>query len=318
MSTQGSTRAIVAAASANLFIAVTKFAAYLLTGAASMLAESIHSLADTANQALLMLGGRNARREATELHPFGFGRSRYVAAFMVSIILFSLGGLFALYEAFHKFEEVSAGHPNDLLESRWWWVPLLVLGVAIVAESFSLRTAVHESQSLKGRQSWARFIRTSRNPELPVVLLEDVAALIGLAFALLGVGMTLLTHNGYWDVAGTALIGALLIAVAVTLAIETRSLLIGESATPEAVARIRDAIEATPGVTALIHMKTLHLGPEEILVAAKFATEPTQDAATVAATIDRAEAAVRDADPMVGPVYLEPAILIQGRADAAR
>ena len=293
---------------ANAFIAVTKFAAWGLTGAASMLAEGVHSVADTANQILLLVGGRSAKREASEEHPFGYGRARYINAFLVAIILFSLGGLFALYEAFHKYEEVIGGHPNELLEGPWWRVPIVVLVAAIIAEGFSFRTAIKESIPAKGRQSWPRFIKTSKSPELPVVLLEDFAALLGLVFALMGVGMTLLTHNGLWDAVGTALIGILLIAVAITLAIETRSLLLGEAATPEAVVAIRSALEQADGVGRVIHLRTLHLGPDEVLVAAKIAVEPTESAQRVAQVIDNAEIAIRAANSNVTALYLEPDI----------
>jgi len=308
VSTEGGTRAVVAAMAANGFIAVMKFGAWALTGASSMLAEAVHSVVDTCNQALLLLGGRRAKKAATEEHPFGYGRERYVFAFLVAIILFSMGGLFALYEALHKYEEVIAGHPNELLDGPWWWVPIVVLLLAIVAESFSLRTAVRESNHVRGSQSWSRFVQTARSPELPVVLMEDVAALLGLFFALIGVGMTLITQNGLWDVAGTALIGILLIAVAIIMAIETKSLLLGESATPEAVARIRRALDEAPGVKRVIHLKTLHLGPEEVLVAAKIAVEPTESAARVAEVINAAEAAIRTAEPQVTALYLEPDI----------
>jgi len=293
---------------ANAFIAVTKFAAWGLTGAASMLAEGVHSVADTANQILLLVGGRSAKREASEEHPFGYGRARYINAFLVAIILFSLGGLFALYEAFHKYEEVIGGHPNELLEGPWWWVPIVVLVAAIIAEGFSFRTAIKESIPAKGRQGWPRFIKTSKSPELPVVLLEDFAALLGLVFALMGVGMTLLTHNGLWDAVGTALIGILLIAVAITLAIETRSLLLGEAAAPEAVVAIRSALEQADGVGRVIHLRTLHLGPDEVLVAAKIAVEPTESAQRVAQVIDNAEIAIRAANSNVTALYLEPDI----------
>ncbi|MCC6495708.1 MAG: cation diffusion facilitator family transporter [Propionibacteriaceae bacterium] len=308
MSSQGGTRAVVAALIANAFIAATKFGAWALTGAASMLAEGVHSVADTSNQILLLRGGRTAKQEATAEHPFGYGRARYISAFMVAIILFSLGGLFALYEALHKYEEVVGGHPNELLEGGWWWVPIVVLVAAIIAESFSFRTAIRESLHVKGSQSWPRFIRTSKSPELPVILLEDFAALLGLVFALLGVGLTLITRNGLFDVAGTAFIGVLLILVAITLAVETRSLLLGEAATPEAVGAITKALVAADGVERVIHLKTLHLGPEEVLVAAKIAVEPTSSARRVAEVINNAEVAIRTANPMVTALYLEPDI----------
>ena len=299
---------MVAALVANSFIAVTKFGAWALTGSASMLAEGVHSVADTSNQVLLLRGGKAAAQEANAEHPFGFGRARYINAFLVAIILFSLGGLFALYEAFHKYEEVAAGHPNELLEGPWWWVPIVVLVAAIIAESFSFRTAIRESHAVKGAQSWPRFIKTSKSPELPVILLEDFAALIGLVFALFGVGLSLLTHDGIWDVVGTALIGVLLILVAITLAAETRSLLIGEAATAEAVSDITAALSSADGVERVIHLKTLHLGPEEVLVAAKIAVESTVSAQRVAEVINNAEVAIRAANPMVTALYLEPDI----------
>ena len=318
MSTEGGTRAVVAALTANIFIAVTKFGAWVLTGASSMLAEAIHSVADSGNQVLLLVGGKRATREATPEHPFGYGRERYVFGFIVAVVLFSVGGLFALYEAYHKYEEVHAGEPNGLLEGRWWWVPLVVLTAAIIAESFSFRTAIVESNKVRGKQSWGRFIRRAKAPELPVILLEDFAALLGLVFALFGVGMTLITQNGYFDVIGTAAIGVLLVLVAITLAIETKSLLLGEAAGLDCIARIETALTGTSGVERIIHMKTLHLGPEEILVAAKIGVSASASAGDVAETIDRAEVAIREAEPMVTALYLEPDIYRADYAPAAR
>ncbi|MGH3338603.1 MAG: cation diffusion facilitator family transporter, partial [Propionibacteriaceae bacterium] len=225
MSAEGGTRAVIAALLANTFIALTKFGAWILTGASSILAEAIHSVADAGNQVLLLVGGRRSQKEATEAHPFGYGRERYIFGFIVSVVLFSVGGLFALYEAYHKFHEIQEGHPNELLESRWWWVPIVILLAAIVAESLSFRTAIRESNKVRGKQTWSKYIRAAKAPELPVILLEDFAALVGLVFALFGVGMTLLTGNGYFDVIGTVMIGLLLVAVAIALAIETKSLL---------------------------------------------------------------------------------------------
>jgi cation diffusion facilitator family transporter len=311
-------KAVVAALAANLSIAVVKFAAWGLTGASSMLAEAIHSVADSGNQILLLLGGRRSRRGATEEHPFGFGRERYIFAFIVSIVLFSVGGLFALYEAYHKYHEVHAGARNELVEGNWWWVPLVVLGAAIVAEGFSFRTAIRESNKTRGQQRWVTFIRAAKAPELPVILLEDFAALIGLVFALLGIGLTLITGNGYFDVVGTAMIGLLLVAVAVTLAMETKSLLLGEAAAPESVTKIEQALAGTPGVERVIHMKTLHLGPEEVLVAAKIAVRATSSAGEVAETIDRAEVSIRQAVPIVTSLYLEPDIYDENYVPDAR
>jgi cation diffusion facilitator family transporter len=315
MSAHEGTKAVVAALIANLGIAATKFIAWAITGASSMLAEAIHSVADSGNQMLLLVGARRARREATPEHPFGFGRERYIYSFIVSIVLFSVGGLFALYEAYHKYEEIHEGHPNELLESDWWWVPLVVLGAAIVMETLSFRTAIQESNKVRGRQGWAQFVRRAKAPELPVILLEDLAALIGLVFAFVGISMALLTDNAYWDVAGTTAIGLLLVCVAATLAIETKSLLLGESASPQAIRAIRTAIEQTPGIDRIIHLKTLHLGPDELLVGAKVAVNHDDTAGSVAATIDAAEASIREAEPTATTIYLEPDIYREPAGD---
>jgi len=301
MSAAGGTRAVVAALAANLGIALTKFLAFVLTGSSSMLAESIHSVADSGNQALLLVGGRRAQRGATPKHPFGYGRERYIYAFIVSIVLFSVGGLFALYEGWEKLH-----HPHAI--DSWQWVPVTVLVVAIGLESFSFDTAITESAEAKGGTSWLRFVRSAKAPELPVVLLEDLAALVGLVLALLGVGLTLLTGNGVWDGAGTMAIGVLLVGIAVFLAVETKSLLLGEAATDEHVALIEKALLDGPEVERIIHMKTLHLGPEELLVAAKIAVHHDDTAAEVANGIDSAEARVRAAVPIARVIYLEPDI----------
>ncbi len=290
---------MVAALAANLTIAVLKFLAFLLTGSSAMLAEAIHSVADSGNQGLLLLGGRRSRRAPSREHPFGYGRERYVYSFLVAIVLFSVGGLFALYEAWEKWR-----HPEPF-ESRWWWVPLAVLLGAIVAEGLSLRTAVRESSAERGSGSWLRFVRRAKSPELPVILLEDTAALTGLVLALGAVTATLLTGNSVWDAVGTALIGLLLVAVAITLGIETKSLLLGESASRENVHRIQDAINGG-GRTELIDLKTLHLGPDELLVAAKIAIERCDTGADVAAEINDAERRIREAVPIVTMTYLEP------------
>ncbi len=301
MSAAGGTRAIIAALAANLGIALTKLLAFVLTGSSSMLAEAIHSVADSGNQGLLLLGGKRARREATPQHPFGFGRERYVYAFIVSIVLFSVGGLFALYEGVHKVQQREGIH-------EWQWVPLAVLIIAIGLESFSFRTAIHESNPIRGKATWVQFIRRSRVPELPVVLLEDFAALIGLALALLGVSLTLVTGDGLYDGIGTILIGVLLVAVAFVLAIETKSLLIGESATEEDVSKIEAAIAGSGDIERIIHMKTLHLGPEELLVAVKVGVPRAAQAEDVARAIDAAEKRIRDAVPIARVIYVEPDI----------
>ncbi len=302
MSTEGGTRAIVAALLANTGIAISKFIAFLITGASSMLAESVHSVADASNQGLLLLGGKRATRQATPEHPFGYGRERYIYAFIVSIVLFSLGGLFALYEGYHKIEQSLDGEA-ELVSPI---VAIAVLLVAIVLESFSLRTAVKESNHARGDRSWVQFVRTAKAPELPVVLLEDVGALVGLVLALIGVSLATVTGDAIWDGLGTMGIGLLLVVIAVILAIETKSLLLGESATAQDVAKIVAAIEAEPSVAGLIHMRTLHLGPEELLVAAKVAVLSTDSAGAVTAAINAAEDRIRGAVPIARVIYLEP------------
>ncbi|WP_030149167.1 cation diffusion facilitator family transporter [Mycetocola saprophilus] len=298
MSTQGGNRAIIAALLANVGIALTKFIAWFFSGSASMLAEGVHSLADSGNQLLLLLGGRKSRRLADDEHPFGYGRERYVYAFVVSIILFSVGGVFSIYEGINKLT-----HPHEL---EMWWLPMVVLTVAIGLEGFSLRTAIRESNHTRGTQSWIQFIRRAKAPELPVVLLEDVAALIGLVLAFLGVGLTVITGNATWDAIGTLAIGALLVLVAIVLGIETKSLLVGEGATAEQAAAIRDAIVAGPEAERIIHLKTLYLGPEEIMVAAKIAVDPARTVAEVSENINVIEARIRAAEPMARVIYLEP------------
>jgi cation diffusion facilitator family transporter len=300
MSAGGGTRAIIAAFAANIGIAVTKLVAALVSNSASMLAEAIHSFADSGNQLLLLLGGRRARKAADASHPFGYGRERYVYAFVVSIILFSVGGVFSLYEGVEKLT-----HPHELENA---WLPIVVLIVAIGLESFSLRTAVKESNHVRGTQGWVSFIRHAKQPELPIVLLEDVAALTGLVFAFLGVGLTILTHDPLWDALGTIAIGALLVVVAVILGIETKSLLVGEGASRADVERIRDAFNNSPKVEALIHMKTLYLGPDELLVAAKVAFPKTTKVAEVARAINDVEADIRGAVPAARVIYIEPDI----------
>jgi len=297
MSTSGGTKAVVAALGANLGIAATKFLAFALTRSSSMLAEAVHSLADSGNQVLLLFGGQRARRPADASHPFGHGHKRYLYAFVVAIVLFSLGGVFALYEAWHKWKE-----PHPI--TSWQWVPLVVLAVSVVMESLSLRTGVREAQPHRGERSWWQFIHATKSPELPVVLLEDTGALVGLVFATFGVTATLVTHDGRWDAVGTAGIGVLLVVIAGVLAMKMSSLLVGEGASAEDVVKIKAALVGGP-VSSVIHLRTLHLGPEELLVAAKI--EVAQgDAVQIAQAIDDAEARVRAAVPTATLMYLEP------------
>ena len=300
MSTEGSMRAIIAALTANIGIAATKFVAAGISGSASMLAEGIHSVADSGNQLLLLVGGKRARREATERHPFGYGRSRYIYAFMVSIVLFSIGGMFSVFEGIQKL-----GEPHEIDNA---WLPLTVLGISILLETFSLRTALKEAKSQRGNASLIQFIRHAKSPELPVVMLEDIAALTGLVLAFGGVGLTVLTHDAMWDAIGTLAIGVLLVLVAIILGIETSSLLIGEGATEDDTDRIRTALTASRGVQGVIHMKTLYLGPDELMLAAKIAVAPDSTGKQIAEVIDLAEANVRKVVPATRVIYLEPDI----------
>lgn len=294
----GGAKAIVAALTANAGIAAAKFTGYLITGSSAMLAEAVHSVADTSNQALLLFGQRSATKAPDALHPFGHGRSRYFWSFVVALVLFSLGSVFALYEGYHKTR-----HPVELSSPL---VALTILAVAIGLETYSFHTALTESRPLKGSDSWLRFVRNSRNPELPVVLLEDTAALIGLVLALIGVGLTVLTGNPVWDGLGTMGIGALLGLVAAFLMVEMHSLLLGEGATAAEDQAIRAALDGTGNVTRIIHLRTQYLGPEEMLVGAKIALTPRLDLAGVAATIDAAEERIRAAVPVARVIYLEP------------
>ena len=295
---EGSKKAIVAAFFANLGIAVAKFVGFFFTGAASMLAEAVHSVADSTNQGLLLLGGSRAKRPATPEHPFGYGRERYFWAFVVALVIFSLGSLFALFEGEEKLR-----HPHEL-ESAGWAVAILV--VAIVFEGLSLRTAVHESRSAKGDRSWWTFIRRSKSPELPVVLLEDTGALLGLVFALVGVGLAELTGNPRFDAAGSIAIGVLLGAIAIVLVIEMKSLLIGESASPAVVDRICGALTSDTRIERVVHMRTEHIGPDELLVAVKILVDGDRSLGEVADLIDEAEARVRAAGTAARVIYVEP------------
>jgi cation diffusion facilitator family transporter len=298
MSSSGGRRAIIAAFLANLGIAVAKFIGFLLTGASSMLSEAIHSVADTGNQGLLLLGRHRAGRDPDEQHPFGYGRERFFWAFVVAVVLFTLGSVFAIYEGIHKIQ-----HPEELSNPA---VAIVILGVAIVLESLSLRTAIHESLPLRGDASWWSFIRSSKVPELPVVLLEDCGALVGLGVALVAIVLSLVTGDSVYDGIGSVVIGAILGVIAIVLCVEMKSLLIGESATPADRRAIEEAVRTTPGVVRLIHARTEHLGPEEVLLAAKVEFAGGMTVPELAAAVDRVEASVRSAVPAVGLIYVEP------------
>jgi cation diffusion facilitator family transporter len=298
MSTEGGMKAVVAALLANIGIAISKFIAFLFTGSSSMLSEAIHSVADSGNQILLLVGNKRSAKPADEAHPFGYGRRRYVYGFIVAIVLFLVGGLFSLYEGLHKWQ-----HPEPLND---WWIAVVVLFIAIGLEGFSFRTAIREANHARGGRSIPAFVKASRQPELPVILLEDAGALVGLVFALLGVGLSVITGDGRFDALGAMAVGTLLVVIAIFLAIEMTAMLVGESALPEEVAAIREALESTEGVERVIHLRTLHVGPDELLVAAKIAIAHNDTGAEIAADIDEAEKALRAAVPTAKYVFLEP------------
>src|ERR1700733_3835215 len=291
-------RAVFAALAANLGTAVIKFVAFVLTGSASLLAEAVHSVADTGNQVLLIVGRGRSRRPRSELHPFGFGRERYFYGFVVSVMLFTVGGTFSVYDGLHKILNPEPVHSAV--------IAFVVLGLSAVLESFSLRTGIAEANEVRGDRSWVSFIRRTKAPELPVVLLEDLAALIGLVFAFTGVGLSALTGNGRWDGAGSVAIGILLATAAAILAIETKSLLIGESASADMQQLIVNALEDGPELTRVIHLRTVHIGPDSLLVAAKVGIRPGDTAGQIVAGIDAAEQRVRTAVPIATTIYLEP------------
>jgi cation diffusion facilitator family transporter len=300
---------VLAALGANLGIALTKFVAFAISGSASMLAEGVHSVADSGNQALLIIGRRRARREETGEHPFGFGGERYFYAFLVAVVVFTVGAVFSAYEGIQRFR-----HPEHLTSPA---VAFGVLGLAIVLESFSLWNAVREASASRGRSGWLAFIRRTKAPELPAVLLEDVAALSGLMLALIGVTVATLTHDDRWDAVGSVAIGVLLGCVAVVLAVEMKSLLIGEAASPGMQAAIVAAIESGPDVRRVIHLRTLHIGPDNLLVAAKIGIRHDDTARSIAAGIDAAERRIRAAVPIAELIFLEPDIYQAVRADPA-
>ncbi|GAA0337750.1 cation diffusion facilitator family transporter [Actinoallomurus spadix] len=298
MSAEGGTKAIIAALGANLGIAVAKFVAFAFTGSASMMAEGVHSIADSGNQGLLLLGSKRSKRARDREHPFGYGSERYFYAFIVAVVLFTVGALFSLYEGWHKVTD-----PHDVEDPVWAFGVLIF---AILLEGYSFRTAIKEASRTRGGQSWVSYIRRAKAPELPVVLLEDFAALIGLVIALVCVALAVVTGNGVWDGVGSMAIGVLLAFVAIVLATETKSMLIGEAASTEVEKRILAELGSVEQVDRVIHIRTLHVGPEELLVAAKIAVTHDDTAAEVAKAIDAAEKRIRAAVPMARHIYLEP------------
>jgi len=298
MSTEGGTKAVVAALLANTGIAISKFVAFAITGSTSMLSEAIHSVADALNQVLLLIGGKRSRRVADDKYQFGYGRVRYVYGFMVAIVLFMVGGIYSLYEGWHKWS-----HPEPVTDH---WVAIGVLSIAIILEILSFRTAIIETNKVRGKRSFAKFIKDARQPELPVILLEDFGALIGLVFALIGVSAAVITGDGRWDGMGAMAIGSLLIVIAVILVREMSGMLVGEGALPEEYDAVQAALESAPLVERVIHLRTLHVGPDALLVGAKIAIAHSQTAEDIARGIDEAERLLRIAVPSAKYVFLEP------------
>ena len=301
MAATGGTRTIVTALIANFTIAIAKFFGFVITSSSAMLAEAVHSLADTSNQALLLLGKKRSKKSPSAERPFGFGRERFFWAFVVSLVLFSLGSIYAVYEGIEKIR-----HPHEI-ESLWWALAILLFAMAM--EAYAFQTAVKESRLYKGDHSWKSFIRRSRIPELPVVLLEDFGALMGLVFAFVCVLIADVTGNAVWDGIGTLSIGILLGLIAIILAIETKSLLIGEGALPEQSMRIENAIISSPEVSSLIDMRTEYLGPETLLVAAKIEFSGETSPSDISADVDTIENRIREVEPLAKIIYLEPGSL---------
>lgn len=295
-----SKKAILAAMFANGGLAIAKFVAWGLTRSGSMLAEATHSVADTGNQVLLLVGESRAKRGPTKRRPFGSSREAYFMPFIVAIILFTLGAGFAAHEGIEKLR-----HPEELGSLR---VAVIVLVIGIVLETGSFATAIRAANPLREGATWWRFIRSTKAASLAVVLLEDAAALIGLVLALIGVSLAAATGDPMWDAIGTLTIAALLASVAVLMAMETHSLLIGEAPDADEDAALRNAILAEDGIDEIIVLRAEHRGPEDLLVTAKVRVDPDLTASALAERIGAAERRARDAVPAARYMFIEPEI----------
>ncbi|MBO0691506.1 MAG: cation diffusion facilitator family transporter [Acidimicrobiaceae bacterium] len=309
----GTTKTIVVAFISHTIVASLKFLAWGLTGSASMLSSGVHSIASITDQAALLRGRKLSKRQADEDHPFGYARERYVVAFLVSLVVFTVGGLYALWQAYSKAMSIHAGHPSKLLTSHFWWVPIPILVGALTSSAWSFRVAVRTMNIHKGNKSWRRFIATAKTPEHPVVLLEDIGSLSNLSAALFGVVMSKVTHNAYFDAIGSALIGVSLIGVGYLMVSKTWSMLIGEGSSRASLVRVRAVLAATDGVLSVKRFRSLHIGPEELMVVAQIVVDSDKSAQDVATIIDRADAAIRRVEPAVTRLYLEPAIGLRVR-----
>ncbi|MEC7810294.1 MAG: cation diffusion facilitator family transporter [Actinomycetota bacterium] len=300
MATTGK-KTILAALIANVGIAIAKFIGFAITKSSTMLAEGIHSSADSANQLLLLLGTQRAKRTPNPKHPFGYGRERYFWSFVVALILFSLGSLFAIYEGIEKIR-----HPHTL-ENASWAIGILIFGIFI--ESFSFRTAIVEAKTIKGETSWSKFVIRSKQPEIPVVLLEDAGALFGMVIALAAISLVKITGEPLWDGIGTLSIGLLLGLIATVLAREMHSLIIGEAASDDDYEKIEKLIQNSNEIVDVIEIRTQHLGPEEILIGARVAFDESLQAKEIADAINNLEATIRNEVKTAGPIFIEPEIL---------
>jgi cation diffusion facilitator family transporter len=296
MAGQGdSNRAILFALGANFVIFATKGVAAFITGSSAMLAETVHSLADCGNQLLLLLGLRQARMEPTPEYPLGYGKAIYFWSFLVAVMLFSVGGMFSVYEGFHKLQ-----HPEPL--KQWWWaVGVLVIG--IIAESVSMRACLAEVAKARGSRSLVRWFRESRQAELVVIFGEDLAALFGLVFALIAIALAVITGNPVWDAIGTLAIGILLIVVAVFVAIEVKAMLIGQSADPNVNSALKRFIEQRPEVARVFSLITLQLG-NDLMVAVK--AQLNRSSVEKEDAINNIERALKEQFPQVKWSFFEP------------
>jgi cation diffusion facilitator family transporter len=290
--------AVITALVANLVVAAAKFGAFVITGASALLAEALHSLADSANEILLLVGAHRSSRPADRRHPFGHARYRYLYAFLVSLTVFWLGGVLAVVEG--------VGHLSShdpIVDARWAYA---VLGLGAVLDGWSLRTTIRGGRTAKGVMTWRQLVRVTKAPELIVVLLEDLGALIGIAIAFAGVTLTLITGEGVWDAVASITIGVLLMAIGLVVNRETQSLLLGESATEEVVTAIRDAIAHTAGISGVVELRTIHLGPDDLVVAAAIIVDAAESTAGIARSIDDAKVHIRAAVPFRTVIYIEP------------
>jgi cation diffusion facilitator family transporter len=310
MSSPGTTKTIVVAFATHSIDCAMKFAGWWLTGSASLLSSAVHSIASITDQAALLIGSKLSGRKADERHPFGYARERYMFAFLVSLVVFTLGGLFALWQGYTKAMDIRAGHPGKLLHSHWWWVPVVILVGNLISQSFNFRSVRHTLNIKKGNKTWRRFIASAKEPEHPVVLLETVGSLTNNSLALTGIVLSLVTRNAYFDALGSALIGVSLVGISIMMLRKTWSMLLGEPSSRACLVRVRAVLASTDGVLSVKKLRTLHIGPNDLMVVAKIVVDADNTADDVTTIIDRADAAIRRVEPTVTRLYLEPAIAL--------